>query len=141
MTIISVMKRAAYDANNDGIVDRAHGAVMITAGPGGINAFQVVIMAPDGSFAIPADGSNYTHAGLVIGMATTDISDGEDGPIKTSGEVVNPDWDLDPGEIYYVGVAGTISKTPAATGFWQKIGVAKDSVTLIISIGEAIKVV
>jgi hypothetical protein len=132
-----VMLQSAYDANADGIVDRT--GITVTAGIGGINAYQVVLMSTSEE-AIPADGSNSTHAGLVVGMAPVAIAEGSEGSIQQMGEIVNLDWDLDPGEIYYVGVAGTISKTPPTTGFWQRIGIAKDSVTLILNIGEAIKV-
>lgn len=132
------MRRDAYDANDDGIIDRI--GIVATAGIGGINAYQVVLMSTSEE-AIPADGSNSTHAGLVVGMAPTAIAEGEDGTVQQIGEIENVTWNLDPGEIYYVGVAGTIAKTPPTTGFWQKIGIAKDSVTLILNIGEAIKVI
>lgn len=111
----------------------------IIAGTGGINAFQVVLVAPPGE-GIPADGTNETHAGLVVGLALDDITEGEQGFVQTSGEIRNPAWDLDPGETYYLAVAGAISKTPPEHGFWQRIGVAKDSETLIIMLSEPIVV-
>lgn len=113
-------------------------SVSVTAGTGGIDAYQVVMMS--GDTCIPADGTNPTHAGLVFGMAVASIPEGEDGSIIMSGEIENHDWDLDPGEIYYVSLAGTINKTPPPSGFWQKLGVAKDSVTLMLNLGEPIKV-
>lgn len=115
------------------------GSATITAGTGGINAYQVVIIDPVSGTSVPADGTNVTHAGLVIGMATENIAEGEDGYVQQSGEIENLAWDLDPGNVYYLDVAGTISKTPPVSGFWQKIGVAIDSVTLALQIGEAIK--
>lgn len=142
MTAISLMKSNAYDVNDDGIVDRSSSVcTSVVAGSGGINAYQVVLIDPITGVAIPADGTNSTHAGLVVGMATATIADGEDGTIQQIGKIENSAWDLDPGEIYYLGVAGTISKTPPEIGFWQKIGVAKDPVTLILNICEAIKVI
>ena len=135
-----LMRQDGYDANHDGLIDKASGVqASFEAGVGGVNAFQVCIVAPDGT-TIPADGENATHAGLVMGIAPADIAEGEDGYVQVSGEIANLDWDLDPGEKYFVGPAGTITKMPPAVGFWQKIGVAKDSVTLVIILGEAIEV-
>lgn len=138
----TLMTREKFDVNIDGIVDRAERTVIgVTAGIGGINAYQLVIIDPISGVSIPADGTNSTHAGLVIGMALVNIAEGEDGYIQQIGEVENISWNLDAGEIYYLAVAGTISKTPPAIGFWQQIGVAKDSVTLIINLSEPIKVI
>jgi hypothetical protein len=142
LTEFKVMRQEAYDAKADGIVDSAEATVIgVTAGIGGINAYQVVMIDPITGVSIPADGTNNTHAGHVVGMALANIAEGEDGFIQQIGGVENLSWDLDPGEIYYLTVAGTISKTPPAIGFWQRIGIAKDSVTLIINLGEPIKVI
>ncbi len=132
------MLQDQYDTNADGIVDVAGGIqILATAGIGGVVAYQVVMMWTDGT-VIPADGENATHAGLTFGMATETIAEDAEGSIQIGGEIENLSWNLDPGEIYYLAIGGTISKTPPATGFWQKVGVAKDSVTLIISLGEPI---
>ena len=138
----TLMTREKFDVDVDGIVDRAEATVIgVTAGIGGINAYQVVMIDPITGVSIPADGTNSTHAGHVVGMALTDINEGEDGYIQQIGEVENLSWDLDLGEIYYLVVAGTLSKTPPVIGFWQRIGIAKDSVTLIINLGEPVKVI
>lgn len=115
--------------------------ITITAGTGGINAYQVVIVDPASGTSIPADGTNATHAGLVIGMATEPIAEDAEGDAQQTGSIENLAWDLDPGCQYFLVAGGAISKTPPSTGFWQKIGVALDSVTLILQIGEAIEIV
>ena len=89
----------------------------------------------------PADGENPTHAGLVIGMASAAIAEGENGLIRMAGEIENPAWALVPGATYYLGAAGTMTTTPPENGFWQKIGVARDFATLVLSLGEPIKLV
>jgi len=142
MTSIKVMRQAGYDADADGIVDSAEATVIkVTAGIGGINAYQLVMIDPITGVSIPADGTNSTHAGHAVGMALANIAEDDDGFIQQIGEIENLAWDLDPGEIYYLAVAGTISKMPPVTGFWQHVGIAKDSVTLIINLGEPVKVI
>lgn len=124
-----------------GWVRSSRDVVMVTSGVGGINAYQVVIIDPVSEKSIPADGENDTHAGLVVGMALVDIAEDATGPIQLSGEIVNPDWSLGTGKIYFVGLGGTITDTPPARGFCQKIGVSKDDTGLIIDLGDAIKVI
>jgi len=45
---------------------------------------------------------------------------------------------LDPGEAYFLGSGGDLTLTPPGSGFFQKIGVAKDSVTLLIQLSEPV---
>jgi hypothetical protein len=113
----------------------------ILVGCGGLNAFQVVFMNPADGTAHAADGENPTHSGLVIGIAAESKSAGQSARVQIAGEITNPAWDLEPCTTYYVGHAGTISITPPAVGFWQKIGVSKNATTLIINLGEPILVI
>jgi len=121
-------------------IDKSRGPQIIcTAGTGGVVAFQAVMLYS--GLIIPVDGANATHAGYAVGIVLQTLAAGSSGKVQTSGRVVNPAWSLTPGAIYYIGPAGTISDTPPVTGFWQKIGIAKDVHTLIISLGEAIVVI
>ena len=107
----------------------------IFVGSGGLNAFQVCFIALDGT-ARPADGTNPTHAGKVVGLASTAQPEGEPAIIQLAGEIENPMWHLTPGEVYFLVTGGEISMTPPESGFVQKIGVAKTSTVLVINLGE-----
>lgn len=132
-----IMLREGFDPDLDGVVDQAEAIVFIaTAGVGGIRAYQVVYVANDGT-VLPADNEDTSHAGRVKGLAVAAINAGADGLIQTSGEVINDDWDLEPGTIYYVG-RGEITALEPARGFSQVVGIAKDSVTLILALSEPI---
>jgi hypothetical protein len=78
---------------------------------------------------------------LVIGIAMTNIVAGAGGMVQRSGLIQNVLWSFDPGELYYLGVAGTLSKIPPVSGFWQRMGIAKNANTLLIDMGEPIKVI
>lgn len=107
----------------------------IFVGSGGVNGFQVVYLASD-STARPADGTNQTHAGKVIGLTTAAQPEGVPATIQLAGEIENPVWHLTPGEVYFLVAGGEISMTPPESGFVQKIGVAKTSTVLVINLGE-----
>ena len=115
-------------------------SILAGTGTGGVNGFQVVFFGSDG-MVYPADGENPTHAGLVVGMASAAIAEGENGLIQMAGEIENPAWALVPGAAYYLGMAGTMSTTPPESGFWQRIGVTKNSTTLVLNFSEPIKLV
>ena len=108
----------------------------IVVGSGGVNGFLVVYLAFDGT-ARPADGFNPTHAGKVVGLASAAQPEGEPAIIQLAGEIKNPAWHLTPGRVYFLVAGGEISMTPPESGFVQKIGVAKTSTELVISLGES----
>jgi hypothetical protein len=109
----------------------------IFVGSGGVNGFQVVYLASNGT-ARPADGTNQTHAGKVIGLTTAAQSEGVPATIQLAGEIENIAWNLVAGEVYYLASGGEISQTPPDTGFVQRIGVAKTSTILVINLGEPV---
>jgi hypothetical protein len=110
-------------------------SIFAKAGTGGVNGFQVVYIASDGT-ARPADGTNQTHAGKVIGLTTAAQSEGEPATVQIAGEIENPAWNLTPGGVYFLVAGGEISHSPPESGFVQKIGVAKSATVLVISLGE-----
>jgi hypothetical protein len=109
----------------------------IFVGSGGVNGFQVCILALDGTVR-PADGFNPTHAGRVIGLANSTQAKGIPAIIQLAGEIENLAWNLVAGEVYYLASGGEISLTPPDTGFVQRIGVAKTSTILVINLGEPV---
>jgi hypothetical protein len=122
------------------MINPARGPVVsYPTGVGGVVAYRVVMLYNDE--IRPANGENATHAGYVTGMALQTALEGVQCKVQTSGEITNPAWSLTPGAIYFVALGGTISATPPVVGFVQKIGLAKNATTLVISLGEAIKVI
>ena len=113
----------------------------IYAVSGGLTAYQFVIIDPADGTAHCADGENPTHAGLAVGITAEGRAVGQPVTIQIAGEITNPLWDLDAGEIYYLALAGTISRTPPSRGFWQKVGTSKDRTTLIIKLSEPVLVI
>jgi hypothetical protein len=139
---VTDMLKSVYDTDANGVVDKAECiSLAVTAGTGGISAFQVVIIDPDTQKSIPADGTNTTHAGIVAGMASSAISENASGQIVYTGDITNPAWSLVPGSAYYLSVAGSISQIPPTSGFWQQIGIAKSSTVLLIRLREPIVVI
>ena len=113
----------------------------IYAVSGGLTAYQFVIIDPADGTAHCADGENPTHAGLAVGITAEGRAVGQPVTIQVAGEITNPLWDLDAGEIYYLALAGTISRTPPSRGIWQKVGNSKDRTTLIIKLSEPVLVI
>lgn len=112
--------------------------VEVTAGTGGVQAFQVVMMANTGKIQA-ANGEEPSHAGRVVGMTTEAIAEDETGYCCQVGEITNPVWALTPGSSYYLVAGGEINLSPPNTGFIQQIGVSKNSTTLILQLGVPIK--
>jgi hypothetical protein len=132
------MRQEAYDGNGDGLVDKAQGDhIFIEAGAGGVSAFAVVMMALDGT-VLPGNSSEPSHFGKIIGISNSQKLEGEECDIQASGYIQNDNWNLDPGEAYFLGSGGDLTLTPPDFGFFQKIGVAKDSVTLLIQLSEPV---
>jgi hypothetical protein len=107
----------------------------------GVAAYQFLIIDPADGTAHCADGENPTHSGLVIGITAEERAEGQPVTIQLAGEITNPAWNLSAGEVYYLALGGTISRTPPSRGFWQKVGNAKNQTTLIIRMCEPILIV
>lgn len=104
-----------------------------TVGPAGVKAYQVVMLLVDGTIA-PADGTNVTHAGKVMGITLEDGLAGELVDVIRGGVVLNPGWTLSPSEQYFVGAGGDITNIAPTTGFSQVLGLAETPIALYLAV-------
>jgi len=112
--------------------------VDVVGGEGGVTAGKVVCIDESGT-ALPADKDNISHASKVIGIAETDIPEGIEGRVQTSGEISNPEWELVVGNTYYLDSDGyliSIDPSELSAAFIQKIGIATGEKTLLIQMVE-----
>ncbi len=107
------------------------------AGSGGLQSYQIVYIDSEDTLKA-ANSNNPSHAGRVAGISTETVLEGEDVNIRVTGKVENPLWDLTPGKAYYLSTGGEISTDIPLTGFFQRIGRALNSTTLIVELGEPI---
>lgn len=111
--------------------------IIATTGSGGIEAYQVVYI--DSSNTVKAANAlNPTHIGRVIGLTTEASDAGDDVNVCVIGEVINPDWNLTPGVSYFLSDGGNISTSIPVSGFYQRIGRALNTTTLILDLGEPV---
>lgn len=110
----------------------ASGAVTITAAED-IPAFAVVL-----STGRVANSDNPSQGfGKVIGIAPAPIANGFSGEVLQAGEIQNPGWTWNIGDVLFLN--GTvISAIAPASGFGQGIGTAKNSTTIIIDLREPV---
>ncbi len=73
----------------------------------------------------------------IAGLANTDINSGFSGDIVVEGILQNSGWSWSINDIIYIN-GTSLSNTPPSTGFIQKLGVAKNSTTIDIKIGQSI---
>jgi hypothetical protein len=88
-----------------------------------------------------ASSNNITHCNKVIGFIIETKSQGEIVKIKNQGELINTSWNLISGNVYYLGNGGGITNITPTNGFIQKVGIAKNSTTLLIDLGQPIKLI
>ncbi len=131
---------AADFASNMQKIDDAFGTVLgrFVAGPGGVPAFRVVFVATDGTIR-SASCYNLSHMGRIVGMTVEDIPEGKSGLVYRIGAVENSEWNLSPGEVYFLGDGGEITRTRPASGFILVVGVAESVTRLALSIGIPVK--
>jgi len=82
-----------------------------------------------------ADAMNLDQAERIIGISINQAIPGNTVNVITFGLVTNPEWNLIPGDPYYLGSFGNIVPVPLTNGFDQKIGIAKTDTILSIQIG------
>lgn len=84
-----------------------------------------------------ADSSNLAHMRRVLGITRAAIANGFVGSVASDGEVVNPAWAWNRGDVLYLN--GTdLSTTPAASGFLQRIAVAQASTIVTMELEPSI---
>lgn len=97
-----------------------------------VSAYKVVT-----STGYQADSNNLAHRDKVIGFTFESVGSGFSTKIKTSGEISNPSWSFNAGDIIFLN--GTdISTSAPSTGFSQELGSFINSNTLIINIKPSI---
>lgn len=80
--------------------------------------------------AVHADKDNAAHRGLVRGVTTGAVIDGEIALIQTYGPMLEPSWTWTPNQPIYCGTNGTLTQTVPTSGWLQQIATA-DTATLI----------
>lgn len=107
------------------------------AGSGGLQAYQIVYIDSEDTLKA-ANSNNSSHCGRVVGITTETAIEGEEINIRAIGKITNTLWDLTPGVAYYLSTGGEISTDIPLTGFFQRIGRALNSTTLIVELGEPV---
>jgi len=108
-----------------------------TAGEGGLQAYQIVYIDTLNTIKT-ASALNPTHINRVVGITTETVNTGENINIRIVGEVTNENWELTPGATYFLSDGGEITTNIPITGFYQRIGKALNTTTLIMDMGEPI---
>lgn len=85
-----------------------------------------------------ADSSNVVqHRGRIIGVCIEAVVSTFSGSAVTVGKITNPLWSWSIGDIIYLN-GTSLSIIPTSTGFSQRIGIAIQSDTIDIGLGEPI---
>lgn len=101
-----------------------------------ILAFTAVVMVA--GLLYPADPTDISHAGLVVGLAISSASVSDPVTVQVVGEVISGVFPSN--SRMYIGLAGVLSTSPSAIGaVWKKsIGLTKNVTTLVLSIQPTI---
>jgi hypothetical protein len=138
MEKITVPLLSTIDGDQDGVMDSSSRLISLwEADEGDVAIFHAVIQTESGK-VITADGDNKTHCGKVVGFCLT-LPESGFVQVQKAGPLENPNWNLDPGEVYFLSTGGEISKSPSQRGFIQKIGIAKSMTKMDIELGEPIR--
>jgi len=84
-----------------------------------------------------ANSGNAAHRGKIIGVSSEAIANGFVGKLVNEGELTNPSWTWNRGDVLYLN--GTaLSTTPPTSGFLQKIGVARATTVIVVELGQSV---
>jgi hypothetical protein len=127
-------------ADNMQKIDDAFGTTIgkFVAGTGGVPAFHIVYVNTEGKIQ-SASCYNLSHMNRIVGMTVEDIAEGQSGLVYRIGAIENPNWNLSPGSVYFLGDGGEIIDTKPDTGFVLVVGVAESATRLPLSIGIPVK--
>jgi hypothetical protein len=109
-------------------------------GNGGLLAFKLVYLNASDT-VMTASSNNQSHFNKVLGFTKNNYSAGDTMIPISQGEITNSNWNLIPGNSYFLGVGGNITNLVPTIGFIQKVGIAKNSNTLIIKLDIPIKLI
>lgn len=117
-------------------VEGAGSAVSLTliTGGGAVNGGRVVMIA-NGKVVYWQPNNS-----LPIGISLTSASSDSEITVITSGKITIPGWGLVPGTTYYATADGVLATNPA-TGWYQLVGTAITSETLILNIQQPINTI
>lgn len=87
-----------------------------------------------------ADCTDTATIGRVIGITMTATTIGELMAVAYAGEL-NGFYGLTPNQPVYLSTNGTVTQTPPISGYIQKLGVAKNSGSILINIETPIEVI
>ena len=99
-----------------------------------LSGHRMVVL--EAGLAIYADKDTPAHAGKVLGMTTGAAALGELATIQTGGELTEPSWAWTLDQPIFVGVTGTLTQTPPATGFVLTVGFPITATKIFLAIGE-----
>ncbi len=109
---------------------------LVQAGTGSIGGGKVIYMGED-SFAHQAQNTmEEEYAFKVLGLTLKPIPEGGFGLVRRAGLLSNPEWQLNPGAVYYLESEGNITDEKPEEGFIQIIGVAEGPRALAIRISS-----
>lgn len=101
-----------------------------------VGAWRAVIVDDDGN-ARPADPSNPSHRGKVIGVTARGAMVGLQVSIQNAGDLTGPTGGFTPGAPLFVGAGGALVTTPPASGWRQVVATAVASGQIVVALGEA----
>jgi hypothetical protein len=102
----------------------------IIEAPAGANLSGHKAVAILGGEVLQADHTSIGHRGLVRGIATGAVGQGETARVQVYGPLREPSWSWTAGLPIYVGTNGSLTQSAPTTGWLQQIAVA-DSPTQI----------
>lgn len=99
-----------------------------------INISIHTVVAPDGTGGVVyATNDNISQVGKPMGLAFNSALAGDTVIVVTAGEVDEPTWNWQPGEVY-LGINGMLTQTPPTSGILQVVGVALTPTRLSVGI-------
>lgn len=102
----------------------------------GIPAWRALVAGADGSVA-PADPSDLTHRGRVIGITARGASAGLQASIQNAGDLLGANGGFSAGAALFVGSGGLLTSTPPTSGWRQIVATAVSSSQIVVALGEA----